>query len=362
MLLLLMTACITWDAASCGPGTQLDGDTCVIDPDWQPADDTEATGDTDTTGATGDTEPEDTEPVDTADPDGDGWGSGLDCGPTDPDIHPFAAETSYDDVDSDCDGTVHHRQLMSGGGKHACLIQEDATLRCWGDDTYGQATPPEGTFTQVAAGYEHTCGLRTDGTVTCWGDNGDGESDAPDGTYVWLDVAYWNSCAIDPDGVPVCWGLSGVVDDEPVPDGTFVRVEVGGQYMCALAADGTPSCWGNYGWPSHIMPKAPALDLFLLDSDGCIIDHTGAFSCTGSMSEMPTTTGWRAVEYRYGHGFLRDADGTWTPWGYQGDGELDLHPDWEPDLIATGSGFTCLLTTSGELQCVGADDYGQSSP
>ncbi|PYP95483.1 MAG: hypothetical protein DMD34_06665, partial [Gemmatimonadetes bacterium] len=50
------------------------------------------------------------------------------------------------------------------GGFHTCGLKTDGTVACWGDDYYGQATPPAGTFAQVSAGGSHTCGLKTDGT------------------------------------------------------------------------------------------------------------------------------------------------------------------------------------------------------
>ena len=55
----------------------------------------------------------------------------------------------------------------------------------------GQASPPDGEFVEIAAGYWHTCGLHADGSVECWGsgDPGDpvdvngvhqGQSDPPE--------------------------------------------------------------------------------------------------------------------------------------------------------------------------------------
>jgi hypothetical protein len=31
---------------------------------------------------------------------------------------------------------------VSAGGYHTCSVRTDSTLACWGDNTYGQATPP----------------------------------------------------------------------------------------------------------------------------------------------------------------------------------------------------------------------------
>jgi hypothetical protein len=40
---------------------------------------------------------------------------------------------------------------------------------CWGDNTYGHATPPSGTFTAISAGGNTTCAVRTNGKLVCWG-------------------------------------------------------------------------------------------------------------------------------------------------------------------------------------------------
>jgi hypothetical protein len=60
-------------------------------------------------------------------------------------------------------------ETLSAGMQHTCALRTGGTLACWGNNLYGQATPPAGTFSQVSAGYWHTCGLRADGTLACWG-------------------------------------------------------------------------------------------------------------------------------------------------------------------------------------------------
>ena len=57
-------------------------------------------------------------------------------------------------------------------------------VRIWGRDEYGRATPPEGSFVSVSAGYEYTCGVRSDGSLACWGVQARGEtaSDFPPST------------------------------------------------------------------------------------------------------------------------------------------------------------------------------------
>ena len=58
---------------------------------------------------------------------------------------------------------------VAAGYRHSCGLRTDGSITCWGDDEFGQASPPSGSFTAVTAGGHHSCGLRTDGTITCWG-------------------------------------------------------------------------------------------------------------------------------------------------------------------------------------------------
>ena len=55
------------------------------------------------------------------------------------------------------------------GGSHTCGVKMSGTIACWGDNTYGQSTPPSGTFTSVGTGGMFTCGVKTDGSLLCWG-------------------------------------------------------------------------------------------------------------------------------------------------------------------------------------------------
>ncbi|KGA11424.1 hypothetical protein GM51_22655, partial [freshwater metagenome] len=79
------------------------------------------------------------------------------------------------------------------GEKHTCVIRNDNTIWCWGDNSFSQlgssshsglmdtATPVQAAAlgggrvpSRIAAGLNHTCVLATDGTVWCWGENGTG--------------------------------------------------------------------------------------------------------------------------------------------------------------------------------------------
>ena len=57
-------------------------------------------------------------------------------------------------------------------------MRSDGSVQCWGDDDYGQATPPRGEFVSVNAGWYSTCGVKTDGFIACWGEQAHGVAQA----------------------------------------------------------------------------------------------------------------------------------------------------------------------------------------
>ena len=56
------------------------------------------------------------------------------------------------------------------GSDHACALNADGSIACWGSNEHGKATPPEGEFKTVSSGEHGSCGiLREDSAVVCWG-------------------------------------------------------------------------------------------------------------------------------------------------------------------------------------------------
>ena len=59
---------------------------------------------------------------------------------------------------------------VSYGSDHACALNVDGSIVCWGSNEYGKATPPEGKFKSVSSGDHGSCGiLREESAVVCWG-------------------------------------------------------------------------------------------------------------------------------------------------------------------------------------------------
>jgi alpha-tubulin suppressor-like RCC1 family protein len=79
-------------------------------------------------------------------------------------------------------------QKVSSGGFHACGIDDNGTLYCWGRNDAGQLghgdyidrtwvtqQPVWAPYSSVSAGLHHTCAIRTDLTLYCWGYNAQGQ-------------------------------------------------------------------------------------------------------------------------------------------------------------------------------------------
>jgi len=172
------------------------------------------------------------------------------------------------------------RQIaMSPSGHHACALLDDATVRCWGDNSSGQlgdgttrsrtgAAPVARLFSKaqlVAAGVEHSCAL-TDNGVFCWGDaRWFGEAEArlrrtPDLVPILSDtkklaLGPFHTCIVRKDGIVACVGkdqgqFCGV---KPVKKGNafappltgVTDLAIGQDHAAALRTDGSLVLWGE---------------------------------------------------------------------------------------------------------------------
>jgi alpha-tubulin suppressor-like RCC1 family protein len=169
------------------------------------------------------------------------------------------------------------------GAAYACALVSGG-VKCWGANTFGQlgdgtttdhAAPAsalglESGVQHLAVGNTHACALMNDATVKCWGDNSrsqlgiDSSSDAFRSTAVSVNqisgaVAVianaQQSCALLSSGALRCWGVTNV-DSQGTEFQSATPLSIGGVeegvvllgrghfHNCAITVNGAPKCWG----------------------------------------------------------------------------------------------------------------------
>ena len=146
---------------------------------------------------------------------------------------------------------------IASGMFHTCALFSGGSVKCWGDDSYGQLGVGVGCLqysavpltvsnlcgvTAISVGDLHTCALLKDGTVACWG-NGGPQLIADRSSPVTIDAGNDsnNQCETIASS-----GALEKVGSKPgiVPCLTGVtKIAAGNSFDCALLNDGTVQCW-----------------------------------------------------------------------------------------------------------------------
>jgi hypothetical protein len=142
---------------------------------------------------------------------------------------------------------------LSAGGSHTCAVTLLGAVKCWGSDLFGQlgASAPDtcgslacateaidvigltSGYTEVSAGSDSSCARNDDADVKCWGDNGSGQlgNGTNDDAAPPVDI-----CRVVPAiPQPACLTFE-------LPN--FVSVSVGQGTACATTTGGLLECWG----------------------------------------------------------------------------------------------------------------------
>ncbi len=219
---------------------------------------------------------------------------------------------------------------------HSCGIldgrtpgQADGSVLCWGHNSNGQATPPEGmTFSFINAGWYHTCGLLDDqngqlaGKAVCWGAENNldadsnvvrtvfsadsradfGQADVPpeleNVPLSTISTSRYQTCGIRADnGRLVCWGLSELAEvPEEFAEESFSAVATSWQATCGIGSQSLVKCWGPDRWSTAVqqfrLPTDYAETRFVAISMGrrhaCATKEDGTVICWGADADVST--------------------------------------------------------------------------
>ncbi len=281
------------------------------------------------------------------------------------------------------------KAIATGFGRHTCAILDDNTLRCWGENSFGQLgngesgtgkdqlAPPSTaiplpvgrTPKAVTVGKTHTCAMLDNQDILCWGNGTSGELGDGNGVSQAIPPtegitlgqivcggvciehytsAHCGQCNTTCTGTEMC----GVARCVPrVSD-----VVVGGVVNCTLQNNGEVRCWGRgipatgYGdTQNRLQPDKVAVNL-------------GA----GRTAKTISTRGVSSCA-------ILDDD-TAKCWGTNTDGQLGYGdtatrstPDLAPIHFGTGRtlkaivpGFphTCAILEDGSVRCWGKNEFG----
>ena len=231
-------------------------------------------------------------------------------------------------------GGVTFQTLSAGVNNtvaHVCAVATDASVYCWGQQSYPDTTtgtkvvssvipaqyPTSITFTQASAGQLHNCALGSDQSIYCWGDNSSGQLGDPlAGTkryspgkvsggfkFTAVTTGAGHSCGLAIDGSVYCWGnnslgqfgngntSSSTSPTSAAPGLLFKQISAGDSFTCGITTTSKSYCWGNIGPTSAPIttPRAytTAPDFASISSGGghtCALTSDGTAYCWGDNS------------------------------------------------------------------------------
>ncbi|HEX2028904.1 MAG TPA: PxKF domain-containing protein [Nitriliruptorales bacterium] len=272
---------------------------------------------------------------------------------------------------------------IDAGAYHTCAVQTDGSLACWGNNDYGQSSPPAGTFASVSSGFWHSCGVRTDGSLACWGWNGYGQTSPPAGSFKSVTTGYAHTCAVRADDAAVCWGGYGYGTSPPSgsfsdvasgndfscgvrttgaltcwgynhpdgnaaipPSGTFTSVEIGMWHSCAVRTDDSAACWGQNGHGESNPPTGSFASVSTGGAHSCGITTGASLACWGASLGTQPAGSFDSVSSGYVHACAVKIDGTIVCWGSNSNGQTDV-PVTDSTAPTVASSITGTLGQNG---------------
>jgi alpha-tubulin suppressor-like RCC1 family protein len=269
---------------------------------------------------------------------------------------------------------MFHAQSMAVGVATGCAVTTDGAVLCWGANSSGtlgngssdkksdvpvQVTGLTSGATSVGVWDTFVCAA-VNGGVQCWGDNtfgqlGDGtttDSNVPvavgglPDTVTAVAVGEYTPCALTADGDVYCWGGYQTLGRQATGT-SAVRVEgisgataltASGFDECALLDDGSIQCFDPGGSPPAAVQglPVPIVQLGTGAMGHCAIGDNGKLYC------------WDLPVAALGGSDTADANTAFEMPGFDG-----------ATGVAVGFGAACVITSTGDPACWGANNFQQ---
>lgn len=314
---------------------------------------------------------------------------------------------------------VEALQVVAGPGQ-VCALGRDRSVACWGENVLGlerqNANRHPGRLTptpipgldgavEIALGFDHACARLADGSVRCWGENRYGELGIGHTTplertplpvlglpkVTHLALGHARSWAVTAGGDVWSWG-----GGEPTPArrtdlGSVTQLTAGSGEVCALDASLGVRCWEGDDAPMPFSALQHAASVHLAEGHGCALQK-GQVSCWGwnhrGQTGRPPMGEYDGLESREvaaisglpevttlatggSHSCAITRDHAVYCWGSDSDGQLGIGTELFSDVpaevvgiagvaeVAARSARTCALLDSGALRCWGKNEHGE---
>jgi alpha-tubulin suppressor-like RCC1 family protein len=253
---------------------------------------------------------------------------------------------------------------IASGQNHNCLLTAGRYVYCWGFNEFGQVgdgvmpPPPAyptptrvnslaGTATAVDTGGNHACALNTDGTVQCWGANDSGQlgNDRAD-----LDVH--SSPIFVAEGPGLTARLTGVQS-----------IALGFSHSCARMNGSWVKCWGwnfngQLGVGSNNEHHAP---VFVQEAPGSDLVNVstvapGGYHTCAVMGDTRAMCWGKNMDGQLGNGFSGAGTDRLFPVEVKLDDTTAFTGVWAMDAQAV---HTCAIINTNQLFCWGDNASGQ---
>jgi len=329
----------------------------------------------------------------------------------------------YDEVISDVDGVEDTGDtsisegciatMVSTGDSHTCALMKDNTVRCWGNNSYGQlgtgdnknslvpvivkdtsGSSPLTGVKSISAGRYHTCALMNDSSLVCWGANDSGQLGVGDKDDRNKPVKVQNSsgnadltnvksisagdfytCAVIKDNSLLCWGDNAygqlgtgdknlselpvsVKRDSNYPLSDVDSVSAGGgkycgAHTCAIKRDGSAMCWGSNSYGQ--LGNGVDFNDSLFPQQVKNINSASSISsgdCHTCAIQSHKIKCWGSNHPHKQLGTSSISGSSNTP--------VDIDDSSDFKGISCREEFSCAITSSGGVKCWGFNDDGQA--
>jgi hypothetical protein len=285
-----------------------------------------------------------------------------------------------------------------GGNTHVCLITNENTVQCMGQNPTGQLgndskidsaslvqVPGLSDVKSLDVGISHSCAIKSDGAVWCWGQNDGGqlgnnstmdsaipvEVQGLMGQAKAVSTGANHTCVLTIQNKVKCFGSDvSTTSLQPVDIaglGNAKAIVSAGRASCAITETNEVACWNISSLPLKIQNMTNIVSLSAGWGHLCGVDTQGQVFCTRDFktgTQIPTLLGVKSV-VAGGFGLTSCAvlkDDTMRCWGNTttpGSGTMSpkfINADFGPNkiqspVLSKADFFNCFISTDGHFRC-----------